>query len=105
MNPARARRSRLRLEEFKAKKLDQKQMDSPTVGDPAVAKNERDKERDTNREVKEASNSTQVLVLELTEAKDIPVTKELASPILQLDGSDNPPSENMVFNFQPLKLP
>ena len=35
----------------------------------------------------------------LFKVKDIPVTKELASPILQLDGSDNPPSENMVFNF------
>ena len=46
MNPARARRSRLRLEEFKAKKFDQKQMDSPTVGDPAVPKNDRDKKRD-----------------------------------------------------------
>ena len=52
MNPARARRSRLRLEEFKAKKLDQKQMDSPTAGDSAVEKNDEDKDGDINKELK-----------------------------------------------------
>ena len=92
MNPARARRSRLRLEEFKAKKLNQKQMDSPAVEDSAIEKNDREKVRDANDEQKEASNSTQVLVLELKQAKDIPVTNELASPIPQIDGTEKQPS-------------
>ena len=99
MNPARARRSRLRLEEFKAKKFDQREIDSPTVGDSAVEQNERDKKMDANRELKEASISTKMLVLELAKAKDIPVTKELASPILQVDGAEKLPSGNSVFNF------
>ena len=54
---------------------------------------------DANRELKEASNSTKMLVLELAKAKDIPVTKEFASPILQVDGTEKLPSENIIFNF------
>ena len=64
--------------------------------DEAVKK---DYSRDTNLRQKEASNSTQRLVLELENGDDIPVTTDLDSPILQLDGEVKQPCENVVFNF------
>ena len=101
MNPARARRSRLRLEAFKNKKEEEKkQKDLPAAGDSAVDdRNRKDKRDTTTVDEKDASNSTKRLVLELDKVEDIPLSKELASPILQVDGCENQLNERVFFTF------
>ena len=66
INPARARRSKARLEEFVKKKVTEKN----AVGDITPSSSNR-------------------LILELAKPKDKPVETRLASPILQLDGATN----------------
>ena len=100
MNPARARRSRLRLEEFKAKKVKTDNIDSSTAGVSAVDDSvKKPCNKDTNLKQKEASNSTQRTVLELENGEDVSMTRDLDSTILHLDGAVKRPCENIIFNF------
>ena len=71
-NPARARRSKLRLEEFTRKKVEEKEPKT---------------EKDLNRQaVGDTSCKSNKLVLELPSVKDKSVGTSLPSPMLKVDG-------------------
>ena len=76
-NPARARRSQLRLEEFTRKKLEEKEK--------AATKPQNEKDLD-RQAVGDTSCKSNKLVLELPSVKDKSVVTSLPSPILQVDG-------------------
>ena len=76
-NPARARRSQLRLEEFIRKKLEEKEKAA------MKPQTEKDIERQA---VGDTSCKSNKLVLELPSVKDKSVVTSLPSPILQVDG-------------------
>ena len=82
VNPARARRSKLRLEQFhKRKEVEKmkKQVGSKAAGD--------------------LSSSTTQLVLNLVQGENVPVETGLHSPIIQVDGQEHP-DENISFSFK-----
>jgi hypothetical protein len=84
-NPARARRSQLRLEEFKRKKLEEK------------AKEEHQNTLDSQA-AGVSSSTTNRLVLELAKKEDRPVGNGLTSPILQVDGGIE--EDIAVYSFE-----
>jgi hypothetical protein len=78
VNPSRARRSRLRLEQFIKKKVENKEM----AGDPAVELSNQGEKDKVN-----TTKNTKKLVIELAHEEVIPLNPVNNSPILQLEGA------------------
>ena len=77
MNPARARRSKARLEKFTSRKIAEKKAAGDTT-----------------------TSSTNRIILELSKPKDTPVETRLASKIVQLDGAVEVNSQNTDNTIQ-----
>ena len=82
MTPAKARRFKLRLENFSKKKVEEKKEIMEAIVQPR------------NEAPGDTSNS-RVLILELSKEKDKPVEVGIPSPLLQVDGvGENESKEN-----------
>ena len=95
VNPARARRSRLRLEEFIKKKVENKKRAGDSASDkmkPIVKDNMGDNMVDTAKKINK-------LVIKIDKEKEeVPLVKDLASPIQQVDGAGE--KMKLAYSFQ-----
>ena len=86
MNPARARRSKLRLEKFQRKKEDEKQQMQQGTGNKAGTGDSR--------------SGSSKLVVQLSKEEKSTVKTGPHSPILQVDGQDNALLEEVSYTFK-----
>ena len=93
MNPARARRSKLRLEEFNRRKVEKKQAE-------VSAGNHRTGNQDVGSGATGDTSSTiSKLVIELPKEQEKQVEKSITSPIPQVDGQEEGKEEKSTYTF------